>query len=521
MELPEQARVIAGRYALESLIGEGGMASVFRARDLTLERPVAVKLLFARDERDKPRLVQQFLREARIAASVHHRNVISIVDFGSIDGEQPFMVMELLEGETLGQRLRREPRLSITEVVQISVLTLRGLTAVHDAGIIHRDLKPDNVFLTRDGSGGIFPKILDFGISRSIEPRSGRRSALTTREGMIVGTPEYMSPEQARGVRAIDRRCDIYSMGAIMYEALSGRLPFANENVGDLIIQIVTGSLERLDERCPDVPAPIAAVVHKAMGRLPAQRYQDAAEMQAALADAAAECLPNMPTTLSESPPAGSRSSRLSMERARTLEFSLDDSSHAHEVAAFARGSLAPIDAALPGPPKTPDLQFGERRLSLPRALALTAVVSLALGGGTALLLRERGGETGTATAAAGSLELTQPAQPIEPPAPTGPIKVELRGVPKGAQVTVDGVAVAGNVLELARDRRNRVIRVTAPDQAPWQAVVHASADASYDVMLAETPAAAKRSPAPAASRPRPKTTRPTRAPSALRQLDF
>jgi serine/threonine protein kinase len=516
VELPQEARVIAGRYALESLIGEGGMASVYRARDLTLERPVAVKLLFARDERDKPRLVQQFLREARIAASVHHRNVIHIVDFGSIDGEQPFMVMELLEGETLGQRLRREPRLSVAEVVQIAVLTLRGLTAVHDAGIIHRDLKPDNVFITRDGTGGVFPKILDFGISRSIEPRSGRRSALTTREGMIVGTPEYMSPEQARGVKAIDRRCDIYSMGAIMYEALSGRLPFANENVGDLIIQIVTGSLERLDERSPEVPHEIAEVVHRAMARLPEQRYQDAGEMQAALSEAAARCLPDMPSTLSEAPPAGKHSGRMSIDRARTLEFSLDDSASAHDLAAF----MAPgVDVSrLPRPPKLPEVEEGGRRLSLPRSLALTAIVSLALGGAAALMVRDR---SDAAAAAAPLLEAPTPPS-AEPPLPVGPIKVELRGVPDGAEVTVDGVVVAGNPLEMPRDRKNRVIRVTAEHKAPWQAVHHASSDATYDVMLAEAPPAVTR----AASGPHPRVARPkakasTRAPQALRQLDF
>src|SRR5690349_20658385 len=120
VRLSEQAEVIAGRYALESLIGEGGMASVWRARDLTLEREVAVKLLFARDERDKQRLVQQFVREARIAASVHHRNVVHIVDFGTTEQQQPFMVMELLEGESLGQRLNREKKLSIAETVHIA-----------------------------------------------------------------------------------------------------------------------------------------------------------------------------------------------------------------------------------------------------------------------------------------------------------------------------------------------------------------------------------------------------------------
>jgi hypothetical protein len=158
--------------------------------------------------------------------------------------------------------------------------------------------------------------------------------------------------------------------------------------------------------------------------------------------------------------------------------------------------------------------------LSLSRTLVLTAVVSLALGGGAALLLRERGSQAGPATAAAGNLDPSRARAPVEPPAPTGPISIELRGVPDGAQVTVDGIPVAGSTLELARDRRNRVIRVTAPEKAPWQAVHHASSDATYEVMLADAPKGVRPSPAPA-SRPRPKATRPARAPSALRQLDF
>ena len=544
MEVPEQPRVVAGRYTLESLIGEGGMASVWRARDQTLERPVAVKLLYARDERDKQRLVHQFLREARIAASVHHRNVINIVDFGSTEGQQAFMVMELLEGETLGGRLHREPSLPLSEVLQIAVLTLRGLTAVHEAGIIHRDLKPDNVFLARDRSGGVYPKILDFGISRSVEPRSGRRSALTTREGMIVGTPEYMSPEQARGVREIDRRSDIYSMGAILYEALTGRLAFANENVGDLIIQIVTGALKPAHEVNPEVPRAISDVVSKAMSRLPADRYNDAGEMQQALLQAA-EALGPLAPSLSDMPPvlSLSHSGELRVERPRTLEFPRNEpdtrridpptGSGAHTAAdtplssgaaplvsgAHAVGSVglnSGIPAVLPRPPRIPDEAL--RRATPPLAFWATVVV----GGVAALvagfMLLRPGGAAPTdvnplpseATAA------------ISVPEPPTTISVELRGLPPAAMISVDGAPAVGPTLELPRDGRNRVIRVTAADKAPWQAVHHASASASYDVFMVD-------SDPPPPARAAATTTRTTggrakahkRPPSALRRLDF
>ncbi len=295
--------LIRGRYRLESLVGEGGMASVWKAKDLTLARPVAVKLLFARDDRDHDLLVQRFLREARIAAAVQHRNVIHIVDFGTTEEGQPFMVMELLEGESLGDRLQRDRTLSIGDTVHIASMTLRGLGAVHDAGIIHRDLKPDNIYLKVEG-GVVYPKILDFGISRSVEPTSGRRSALTTREGIIVGTPEYMSPEQARGIKNIDRRTDIYSMGVILHQALTGVLPFHSENVGDLVIQIVTSPTPRAIDVNPDIPEALSDVIARAMARNPADRFADAAEMQRAMIAAVEGSIgETLRRTLSDMPP--------------------------------------------------------------------------------------------------------------------------------------------------------------------------------------------------------------------------
>jgi serine/threonine-protein kinase len=304
--------VIRERYRLDALIGEGGMATVWRAWDLTLQRPVAVKLLFARESHTEEVLVDRFLREARIAASVQHRNVIHIVDFGTTADGQPFMVMELLEGETLAARLRRQKPLPVADVVQIGHLTLRGLGAVHAAGIIHRDLKPENVYLKNEG-GVVYPKILDFGISRSIDPPHGPRSALTTREGVIVGTPEYMSPEQARGVKQIDYRTDLYSMGVVLYESLTGKLPFVSENVGDLIIKIVTGSAAPVHELVPSVPRAVSDVVARAMARLPGDRFLDAAEMQEALLTASKAALTTALPALSNLPPDVPNKTSLSM----------------------------------------------------------------------------------------------------------------------------------------------------------------------------------------------------------------
>jgi serine/threonine protein kinase len=530
-------RVIAGRYELQSLIGEGGMASVWRARDRTLERSVAVKLLFARDERDRDKLVKQFVREARIAASVQHRNVIHIVDFGTTEEQQPFMVMELLEGESLGQRMHREPRLAVEELMHVASLTLRGLGAVHEAGIVHRDLKPDNIFLVRDGNAGLFPKILDFGISRSVEPRSGRRSALTTQEGIIVGTPEYMSPEQARGLRNLDHRTDLYSMGVVLYEALTGRLPFNNEHVGDLIIQIVTSQVPTVHDLVPSVPIAISDVVAKAMSREREARFADAAEMQLALHTAVAMTVPNMERiTLSELPPAlndavSGTLPRISLERLRSLEFPLEvsggDALEAVRASASVAENAPDDDRAV-----APALVRKPRWIKPAIGVAVAAVCVVALS-----MQSEAPRDDGVrVTPLAGEREPI--AAVFVPKSKT--TTVELRAVPESALVEVDGVKVPGPLVELPRDERSHAIRVTATGMAPWQVTHVASADGAYDVVLipvepASAPepkaAAGARSPAPqqTATGSRRKHSQPRRSssessqkpPSALKQLDF
>ncbi|MCG8557776.1 MAG: protein kinase [Proteobacteria bacterium] len=289
----KRGSVIVDRYRLESQIGDGGMGCVWDATQLSLERPVAIKFLYTHGSNAELQ-AKRFLREARLAAAIEHRNVVDILDFGVSEWGQPFMVMSLLQGETLADRMDREPALSVDELVRVAGLALRGLAAVHDAGIVHRDLKPENVFLV-DAPDGAYPKLLDFGISRSMiaeegddgQRRKTHRSPLTTREGVIVGTPQYMSPEQARGLRRIDARSDIYAMGVILYEALTGRLPFDSENIGDLILMIVTGHAEPIGAMRPEIGSALCHVVTRAMQRRPEDRFQTAIQMQQALLDAA------------------------------------------------------------------------------------------------------------------------------------------------------------------------------------------------------------------------------------------
>ena len=276
-----EGSVINGRYRLAERIGEGGMASVWKAHDETLNRAVAIKLLYLRVHGDPQAGIDQFLREARLAAAVQHRNVIHTVDFGTDAEGTPFIVMELLQGESLAARMERAPALSLEELTHLAEMTLRGLAAVHDAGIVHRDLTPQNIFLQRDADA-VYPKILDFGISRSVGA-TGRSSALVTQPGLVIGTPHYMAPEQARGDAAIDARADIYSLGAILYEAIAGRPPFDAGTPGELLVKIISSEPTPLRRVRPDVPEALAHCVGQAMARDRGHRFVDARAFREAL----------------------------------------------------------------------------------------------------------------------------------------------------------------------------------------------------------------------------------------------
>ncbi len=279
-------QVLGGRYLLRELIGQGGMAQVWKAEHLTLHRPVAVKFLNLKGE---PSVVRaRFLREARIAAAVRHRYVVDIVDFGAASDGTPFMVMELVEGRTLATRIQRGPSLSLADVVRIAARLLAGLEAVHAAGIVHGDLKPDNVVLLVESGHEDTPKLLDFGISRLSrrDTSSGMRSVVPTEDRDILGTPPYMSPEQAGG-GDMDHRSDLFTVGTMLYEMLAGQRPFDDENPLRTVAAVREAAPVPLASLRPDLPPGLVAVVARAMARSPVDRFESASDMRKALLDAA------------------------------------------------------------------------------------------------------------------------------------------------------------------------------------------------------------------------------------------
>jgi hypothetical protein len=276
-------------YVVKSLLGEGGMGSVWLAEHPTIGRRVALKVL-RKELCEDPAWVARFVNEARAAHSIRHPNIIDVLDAGTLPSGVPYIIMEYLEGESLAQRLESHGRLTVANTLAIARQTTAALQAAHAAGIIHRDLKPDNLFLVPDAEvpGGERVKVLDFGIAKLTQDLTA--GSVRTRTGAVMGTPQYMSPEQCRGVAsAVDLRTDIYAMGIILYRMLCGVVPFDGEGFGDVIMLHMAQPPVPPRDHNPEIPEALEAAILKALAKKAEHRFASMAELQAALGSAPAD----------------------------------------------------------------------------------------------------------------------------------------------------------------------------------------------------------------------------------------
>jgi serine/threonine-protein kinase len=271
--------LLAGKFRVVSRLGEGGMGAVYEIEHELTKHRRALKLLH-KSMAEMPSVVERFLREASAAGRVGNPHIVETFDAGVLESGEPYLVMEILRGQSLSARIANGP-MPLLDVVDLLGQAAAGVQAAHNAGIVHRDLKPDNLFITDAADGRPFVKILDFGISKFDAKSTG--GLQLTQEGVALGTPYYMPPEQIRGEGNLDARADVYALGVILYECLSGVRPFEAETLAHLAILIHTGKPRHLAELRPDLPPGFAELVHAAMATDRGQRVQTADELRAAL----------------------------------------------------------------------------------------------------------------------------------------------------------------------------------------------------------------------------------------------
>jgi serine/threonine-protein kinase len=276
---PKPGDLINGKYRLVRLIGDGGMGSVFEARHEYLGTTVALKFLHPELAR-RPGLVQRFLREARLSATIQSYHVAHVTDVDQASDGGAYLVMELLEGKSLMSLLEGGKKLSLDVALDYTLQILAGLEAAHAVGAVHRDLKPDNVFVVTTSRGPVV-KLLDFGIAKLRETDEGQGAL--TRPGVMMGTPEYMAPEQVYSASTVDERADVYSVGAMLYEMLAGARPAQGDDAVQIAAFTMAGKVKRLNEMNTAVSEALATVVHRAMAPSAAERYASATDLRDAL----------------------------------------------------------------------------------------------------------------------------------------------------------------------------------------------------------------------------------------------
>jgi serine/threonine-protein kinase len=277
-----QVGATVGNYQVLQKIGAGAMGNVFLAHHPVIGKRVALKVIHP-ELASNEEMIARFFNEARAVTQIGHENIVDVQDFGQTPDGDSFIVMELLEGQSLGDKLKQEGPLSIPRTVHIAIQLADGLAAAHARGIIHRDLKPDNIFLIARGGDPDFVKILDFGLAKLTGPSQAMQHQ--TKTGSLLGTPHYMAPEQAENVKKVDHRADVYSLGCILFQLLTGRVPFPGEGFGEVLVRHVREPPPLPSRLNPAVPPALEKIVLHALAKKPDFRFSSMEDFRSALRD--------------------------------------------------------------------------------------------------------------------------------------------------------------------------------------------------------------------------------------------
>src|ERR1019366_4406212 len=325
--IPAVGEVLADKYRIERVLGQGGMGIVFAAMHLNLDERVAIKFLLPELSSD-PALVARFLREGRAAIKIRSEHVVKVLDVATMPGGTPYMVMEYLHGRNFEELLEEQGRLPFELAVDHVLQATEALAEAHALGMVHRDLKPANLFLAHRVDGSPCVKVLDFGITKVVDPNNASFDA--TSANVVMGSPRYMSPEQMRSTRAIDARADIWALGVILQELITGVAPFDGTTIPDLLAAILQDPPPPLRQLRPDAPEGLERVIGKCLEKEPSARYADVAELTEALA------------------PFGTASARLSADRvSRVIRPRAVNTSTS---APIVRSTLSPATPSSPAP---------------------------------------------------------------------------------------------------------------------------------------------------------------------------
>ena len=409
---------LAGKYRIDARLNEGGMGTVYRGCHVLMDKTVAIKVLRASLAADE-KIVARFSREARAASRISHPNALTVTDFGEDESGHVFLVMEFLSGKTLKQVIRDEGPLPLPRVVDITRQIGDALNAAHEQGVVHRDLKSDNIMLV-DTLAGDHAKVLDFGIAKINEPDGSIDTGLTA-PNLVIGTPQYMSPEQCSQETEIDARSDIYSLGVILYEMLVGHVPFSGESPTMVMMKHLQEPVPSVLEERSDLPVAVGRVVARAMAKVRDNRYQNATELVEDLTLAAGMTLNRVApvvTTPSGSLPAANDPDEVTMVRTR------EDVSTGPRRAPV----TVPIEPARMPPPQAPS-SFNPLKVLIPSAVALV-VVFVAIWAFTRNS-QVSGSNTNQPTETLVADPNSQPVQPAQ--TPTGRSE---QGIPSGGNIT-------------------------------------------------------------------------------------